>query len=79
MAITSTNSSLLRSLTKESPVREGLFVENSHKKINEPHRGDLSVNVAAVRYCAINRSQVISFLKGLLLPPIMDLSSSMFH
>jgi hypothetical protein len=41
MLLVSINSSLLRSLVQESPVRDGLFVEISHNHINEPHRGDL--------------------------------------
>jgi hypothetical protein len=44
MVIISTNSSLLWSLTWESPVRDELFVEISHKQINEPRRGDLFMN-----------------------------------
>ncbi len=41
----STNSSLLRSLTYLSPVRDDLFVEIIIKKTNEPRWGDLFVNV----------------------------------
>ena len=44
MLLISTDNSLLRSLVQESPVRDGLFVENNHYQINEPHRGDLYEN-----------------------------------
>jgi len=44
----STNSSLLRSLAYRSPVRDVLFVEINHKQTNEPHRGDLHLNVIKI-------------------------------
>jgi len=46
----STNSSLLRSLAFVSPVRDDLFVEIINKQKNEPHRGDLFVNVNKINY-----------------------------
>ena len=52
MSLISINSSLLRSLTQESPVRDGLFVEVGHKQIPEPHRGDLYVNVDKINNLA---------------------------
>jgi hypothetical protein len=48
MYLISTNSTLLRSLTLESPFRDGLFIEINHKQINEPPRGDLYVNVGKI-------------------------------
>jgi hypothetical protein len=52
VVLISTNSSLptfagqaLRSLENLSPVRDDLFVGINHKQKNEPHRGDLFINV----------------------------------
>ena len=50
VVLISTNSSLLRSLTYVSPVRDYLFVEIIYKQTNEPHRGDLFVNVNKISY-----------------------------
>jgi hypothetical protein len=48
----STNSSLLQSLAFFSPVRDGLFVENNQYQKNEPHRGDLYLNVIKINSLA---------------------------
>jgi hypothetical protein len=60
VVLISTNSSLpacagqaLRSLHLESPVRDDLFVEINHKWKNEPHRGDLSVNIIIINVLAL--------------------------
>ena len=48
IVLISTNSSLLRSLAYLSPVRDVLFVEINHKQKDEPHRGDLFVDVSKI-------------------------------
>ena len=48
IVLISTNSLLLLSLGYVSPDRDELFVENNHKQNNEPHRGDLFVNVVKI-------------------------------
>jgi hypothetical protein len=49
IVLVSTNSSLLRSLAYLSPVRDELFVDIINKQKNEPHRGDLFVNVGKIK------------------------------
>lgn len=48
VVLISINRSLLRSLAFVSPVRDDLFIELNTKQKNEPHRGDLFVNVSKI-------------------------------
>jgi hypothetical protein len=67
----STNSSLLWSLTFLSPVRDDLFVEINQKQKNEPHRGDLYLNVIKINSLLtlnkFSRTLMLSFVESAVL------------